>query len=234
MQIKNYIFNGFLTFCLIICKNTNAIYSPLLQPQRIITIMLDPAGDAQSPGRKLDDNFERGITLQFAEKLKEKLQEHYPTIRIVLTRFPGETVQPLQNANFANRLDVDFYLNINFYHESQAKPILYLYNFSYGDDFLTKKTQDSFCSYDQAHLFNYETTKKYGTLMYQVLTSDSYKNQFECKELQKLPFKPLIGIKAPAIAFEAGIKTKDDFVIFLEPIAQSLKQIIEHMSTHQS
>ena len=66
--------------------------------------MLDPAGDAQNPGRTIDDNFERGITLQFAEKLKEMLQEKFPTIRVVLSRTPGESLQPLQNANFANRL----------------------------------------------------------------------------------------------------------------------------------
>src|SRR5579872_1728748 len=68
------------------------------------TIMLDPAGDAQYPGRIIDDCFERGITLQLAEQLSTVIAQRFPSIRVVITRQPGETRQPLQHANFANRL----------------------------------------------------------------------------------------------------------------------------------
>ena len=71
--------------------------------------MLDPAGDAQYPGRIIDDSFERGITLQCVEELQRAITRQFPHVRVVLTRFPGETCQPLQNAHFANRLDVDLY-----------------------------------------------------------------------------------------------------------------------------
>jgi len=92
--------------------------------QKEIIIMLDPAGDAQYAGRRIDDSFERGLTLRCAEQLKQRLEQLFPQIHVVLTRLPGETVQPLQNANFANRLSVDLYLSIHFYHETATKPEL--------------------------------------------------------------------------------------------------------------
>src|SRR3990172_8684717 len=100
-----FIVSGLLSTNLLLAR-------PHVAQPRAFTIMLDPAGDAKNPGRKLDDSFERGITLQFSETLKQKLESLFPSIRVVLTRLPGETVQLLQNANFANRLDVNFYLSI--------------------------------------------------------------------------------------------------------------------------
>ena len=82
--------------------------------QSRFSIMLDPAGDAKHTGRQIDDNLERGISLQFTEKLKQTLEKQHPEIHVVLSRFPGETIYHLQNANFANRLEVDFYLSIHF------------------------------------------------------------------------------------------------------------------------
>lgn len=42
--------------------------------QNIFTLMIDPAGDAKHAGRVIEDSFERGITLQCAEKLKKMLK----------------------------------------------------------------------------------------------------------------------------------------------------------------
>ena len=191
------------------------------------TLMLDPAGDAKNPGRKLDDSFERGITLQFAEQLKHELELLFPSIRIVLTRLPGETLQPLQNANFANRLDVDFYLSIHFYQERETKPNLYLYHFSYNDEFITRWFDLAFYPFDKAHLCNKQITCNWGSMMNATLSSDTYKKQFDCKGLYKLPFWPLIGIKAPAIALEAGLKNNQDWHTYIEPLVSALKPIIQ-------
>ena len=77
-----------------------AFYARKTKP---FSIMLDPAGDAQTTGRIIDDNYERGVTLQLCEDIKKQLEAEQPkNTRIVLTRFPGETIDPLQNANFAN------------------------------------------------------------------------------------------------------------------------------------
>ena len=36
-----------------------------------VTLMINPAGDAQNAGRIVGDCYERGLTLQFAEKLQK-------------------------------------------------------------------------------------------------------------------------------------------------------------------
>lgn len=39
-----------------------------------ITIIIDPAGDANHALREIDDTYERGLTLQCAQALKKKLK----------------------------------------------------------------------------------------------------------------------------------------------------------------
>ncbi|HZW61323.1 MAG TPA: N-acetylmuramoyl-L-alanine amidase [Candidatus Babeliales bacterium] len=201
-------------------------YNPAESHQTTFSIMIDPAGDSKHTGRILDDNFERGITLQYAEKLKTALEERYPTIRVVLTRFPGETLQPLQNANFANRLGVNCYISIHFYHEHATKPKLYMYQFSYGDDFVQSRQDLMFYPYDKAYLINNATTNQWANLIKQSLEQEIYKKQFEVCGIYKVPFKPLIGIKAPALAFEIGLKSKNDWPQYVDAVAESLRPII--------
>lgn len=192
--------------------------------------MLDPAGDAQHTGRKLDDNFERGVSLQIAEKLKTILEERFNNVKVILSRLPGESANYLQHASFANRLNVDFYLSIHCYHEKETKPCLYLYQFSYGDNFITKQFDLALIPYDQAHLSNSTTTNSFALLMQNILASNAHTNSYTTKGIFKMPFKPLIGIKTPAIGLELGLKNKDDWSDYLEPIATSFAPIIEKLS----
>ena len=196
--------------------------------QKVFTIMLEPARDAKDTGRPIDDCFERGITLQFTEKLKKNLETEYPTIRVILSRFAGESLEPFQNANFANRLDVDLYLSFHFFEEKEEKPILYLYHFVYNKttDYWSQNNTLQFIPYDQAHRTNLILTKKYAEHMHEAL--QSFKKQFEVKAPISFPFQPLIGIQAPALAIEASLKAKDEWSIYLDPIVQSLKAILDY------
>ena len=223
MSIKNII-------ALVFCILTVTITHP--KPSKIFTIMLEPAGDAKHAGREIDDCFERGITLQFAEKLKKVLEEVYPGIRVILSRFPGESLEPLQNANFANRLNIDFYLSIHFFQETANKPKLYLYQFVYKDTDFWSRTPDQLCftPYDLTHRHYASVSKNYANQMLKVLQQSTYKKYFECEGSHALPFalpfKPLIGIAAPALAIEASIRMKRDWTTMVEPLAQSLHPII--------
>lgn len=220
MSIKNVIITIYL--CITISLPTWAFQ------EQLFTLMIDPAGDAENPGRKIYDSFERGITLQFAETLKKTIEETYPQIRIVLSRFPGETIQPLQNANFANRLDVDFYLHIGFYEEQATKPSIDLYTFSYDNNSLHTKPVDlAFYSADKAYLISNTITNQSSDIIKSVLTKDSYHHKFDFKKAYTLPFAPLFGIKSPAIAFEIGLKTKDGWLEYIQPIAESINAVIE-------
>jgi len=191
------------------------------------TIMLDPAGDAQYPGRIIDDCFERGITLQLAEQLSTVIAQRFPSIRVVITRQPGETRQPLQHANFANRLNVDLYLSIHCYPESKPKSQLYLYYFSYNDPFASKPSPYAMCPYDKAYLYSLQTTKKWSDLIAHTLRDGQYAHLMVFHGIYALPFAPLIGIKKPALAFEIGLKQKDSWKQFIEPIVASLAPIFE-------
>ena len=47
------------------------------------------------------------------------------------------------------------------------------------------------------------------------------------KGVYKIPFKPLIGIKAPAIGLEIGLKNRSDWHQYLEPLAENLLLILK-------
>lgn len=195
--------------------------------QHPITIMLDPAGDARHVGRKLDDAFERGIALQCAERLKAAIEQNYPHVRVVLTRLPGEIEQPLQHANFANRLNTDLYISLHFYQEHDTKPHWYIYTFSYGNDFVIPSSSLTFYTYDNVHRINTQVTQRWATMIKQTLNQEPYTQHFICTHVYKLPFKPLIGIKAPAIAYEIGLKKQQDWTHAIEPVVASLAPLIK-------
>ena len=206
-----------LLVCSLLCIQTIVAFS----------LMLDPAGDAKNSGRVLNDNFERGITLQCTEHLKKVLEAAIPDLRVILTRFPGESIEPLQNANFANRLDVDLYVSIHFYQENETKPHLYIYYVSYNDDFLTKTHDLCLYPYDQAHRINSKKTRTLVTTLKNCLSEKKYTRLYDLKGCFGLPFKPLIGIKAPAIAIEVSLKNSKDWHTYVQPIANGIAKVVE-------
>jgi len=193
------------------------------------SIMLDPAGDAKYPGHQIGDSLERGISLHYAKALKKKLEESYCDIRVILTRVPGETIYPLQNANFANKLSVDFYVSLHFYAEEKTKPSMFLYYFSRADEFVTKIPNLFFCPYDQAHRINGATTRRYAQNIARDLSSDTHRNLFNFSGPKGIPFKPLVGVHSPAIALEIGLKKKDDWKNYVDCVAQSLGTILKNL-----
>jgi N-acetylmuramoyl-L-alanine amidase len=180
--------------------------------------MLDPSGDVAHAGRSINDSFERGLTLQCAEQIKKQLEATHPYIRVVLTRFPGETLQPLQNANFANRLHVDAYISLHFYEEHNPKPELCIFTYAHGQDVVSNKNTQalSFLPYDQAHLLNAEKTTRYAHLAESILQQQRYQSLFSVRGVFQIPFKPLVGIMAPAFGLEIGLKQTDDWMLYLE------------------
>lgn len=195
--------------------------------QNSFLIMLSPAGDAKQIGRTIGDSFERGIALQYAEQLKKIVEKQYPHVTIIVNRFPSDIVYPLQNASFANRLQVDFFISIHFYQTTEIKPHLHLYQFTYNDDFITPQATLSFYSYDQAHLFRKHLTDTYINYIQQSCKKDEHQKLFITNDIIKIPFKPLIGVVAPAIGIEMGIKNSFDWQQYIEPITQSIGTIIE-------
>lgn len=198
------------------------------QQQQQFTIMLDPAGDAQNVGRTIEDSFERSLTLQWAEAIKRDVETKCPEITVVLTRLPGEVVQPLQNANFANRLDVDFYLNLRVYQELGHKAGLALFTFSYGDDFINISPhleQLSFLPVDQAHKKSALKSARYTSTLYQSLKKDVRSASLDIHGVITCPVKSLVGIAVPACSIELGLKHKDDWLRYVECLSDILIEL---------
>ncbi|MBP6870068.1 N-acetylmuramoyl-L-alanine amidase [Candidatus Babeliales bacterium] len=209
-----------LAFSLLILAQLNA------HENNPFTIMIDPAGDAKHTGRLIQDTLERGISLQCAEQLKARLSQQ--NIRVVLTRVPGETIQPLQNASFANRLGVDRYISLYFYHEPEAPAHVTLYYYIEDPivDAWHQPTDLSFYQVNQAHLINLKTTKAWGQKFLEVFHNKNYSKFFQPRGLFGIPFTPLIGIKAPALAIEIGLKNKQDWQQIIDPLIIAIESVI--------
>ena len=188
-----------------------ARYNKITFEQQPFVVMINQSNEV---GRKIEDSFERGLIVQCAEKLKKVLEQKYPAITVILAQCQKDTVTQLHNASFANRLAVDFFLSLHFYQTTDTKPHLFLYQFSYNDSFITTTSDLAFYSYDQAHLFLIKKTEEWLSIVKKNLESDYYKKLFMVQGIYKLPFKSLIGIKAPAVGIEIGLKNK----IYLELI----------------
>lgn len=220
MQIKK------LIFCVSIIGVIVAIPLQDNHPvQRVIVI--DPAGDVKRTGRRIGDSFERGLTLQCAEKIKEIITRDAPHIKIIITRMPGDNVYDLQNASLANRIHADLFMNLNFYHTQETKPTLYLYQFSYGNDFGCGAQGITLHSYDQAYRINKETTDVVCQLFKKELSEHAYHSLCTVAGPYKLPIKPLIGIVAPAIAIEVGLKGKDLWHCYSDALAHVLINVLD-------
>lgn len=196
-------------------------------PHKEYILILDPAGDAKKTGRSVDDSFERGLTLQCVEKIKSVLQDRIPYVKIIISRLPGDSVYELQNASLANRIHADLFININFYQTKEAKPTLFLYQFSYGNDFVQYQSGLVFNTYDQAYKINKSTTDALLHLCAKHLTQPKYNALFSVSGPHALPIKPLIGIITPSIAIEAGLKTKDSWRDLVEPLVNTIIAAIE-------
>jgi N-acetylmuramoyl-L-alanine amidase len=191
-----------------------------------LTIMIDPAGDAQYTGRRIEEIFERGLTLEYAQAVKQALESK--NIRVILTRSEEESVEILQNAAFANRLQVDFYFSIHFYYQQEGPAEVSLYYLIYNTitDSWHKPAQSLVIyPFYKAYLINNARTVYLATALSERLKRAIYLNQFSFQNLLGLPVKPLIGIYAPALVLEIGLKNKEDWKRFVEPIAESISTI---------
>lgn len=191
------------------------------------SLMLDPSGDAKYTGRRIGNTFERSITMLIAQQLKEQLEEQYPSVSVTLTRTPGEAIYPLQNANFANRLPADLYINLSCFADSSTKPTVYIYRYSNQLAFLPPPSLQTFIPYHQSFLVNAHITNAITHLLKKELSSPEYQSSFTVKGVYSFPCKPLLGILAPAVIIECGITNQDQWHHYIPALHNSIATIIE-------
>ncbi len=207
--------------------------TPVIEITRF-TLMLDPAGDDRNAGREIHDMFERGIAMQCAQEVKKSLEARSAGTRVVLTRFPGEIVEPLQNAAFANRLNVDLYISLHFYHTKEKKPQLYFYHSLYnpGTDFWGKKGNElALLPYDQAYKLSIKKTDSVIKSLYNDLKEDK---SFACHKPLGIPLKQLAGVIPPALSLEFGLSHSDDWKKIVPLLVVALEKLIEDTRTNDA
>jgi len=198
-------------------------------PQKRTLVMLSPAGDAHDPQRELAIGYERGQTLEFAHQLKKKLIDFYG-IQALLSRSPGQDTIALQTASFANRLNINFFLQIHMYKEEAAKPKIFIYQLVYNPltDFAQKHLSiHDFIPLHLAHTLNIHTSKTFGQQMKKSLSQKHYDKLFNCYGLYGIPLSPLAGITAPALLIEIGINRDDKWHALVDAVAESLEFLVE-------
>jgi hypothetical protein len=192
-------------------------------------VVIDPAGDVKRVGRRIGDSFERGLTLQCVEKIKEIIEERAPHITVVITRMPGDNVYDLQNATLTNRLQANLFINLNFYYTQDTKPTVYMYQFSYGNDFASCEQGLTLHTYDQAYRINKDQTSVACQLFSAELAQKQYQSIYTVAGPYKLPLKPLIGVVAPSVVFDMGLKSKDWWHYYSEPLASAIIAVVDGM-----
>jgi hypothetical protein len=190
------------------------------------TLMIDPAGDSMHTGREINDSFERGLTLQCAQELQQQISIVLPQLKTIITRSPGETVQSMHNARFANRMPINLYLRIGFYHEPEMPNHCSIFYYCNNQtDFWYKNTSLQFYPIDQAHVTHLKLTKQLGLTFLQILQNNTINPAFAPHGLFTIPIKPLIGIQAPALYLEAGLGNSTDWQYLIKPLISCIKAI---------
>lgn len=188
--------------------------------------MLDPAGDSRYAGRIIGESFERGISAQFSQAIKKELENL--GIKVIISRYPGESTEPLNNVFLANKLNVDFYVNINFYHEPKIEknnnisiyyslynPVTDLWDLDIKKEFL------NFMPYNKAYKRSVNQSKQLADILFK-----NYKNP-KAETVLGIPFRPLVGLLVPGIGIEIGLNKSDDWSLSVDQLVSGLKDCLE-------
>lgn len=197
-------------------------FDRFFQRANSFTVFVDAAGDATQGGRIIDNNYESSINFTIAQSLKNALATSHPHLKIVLNRTPLETIAPLQNAQFANKLGVDLYIHICSVQSPQTSSIT-LYQFSSDQKTILKKGSLGFFPYDQIYLMHEHQTTEWAHSIKKNLIDQHHST---ISGVYKMPFKPLVGINAPALAIEVGIQSLDDLDPLIEQLARALSSFL--------
>ena len=209
--MKNHFY---FVFFLCSIQVVNGFFFPFTTQKKPFYIVIETQGNPGAPGRIIDDSFESEITFSIAHHLKNILQEKHRNLKILVQRSDG-----LSNASMANRMNVDLYLQIGACKGNSTG--IYLFSFSYNDPYILKDGM-SFIPYDQIYLLNQTMTIS----RLETVSTFLQKNQL-LKGRYTFPYRPLIGIKAPAFAIEISVKNKSEIVECINQFALSLEPIIK-------
>jgi len=191
-----------------------------------IIIMIDPMGDAKYTGNEIEDTFERSLTLQWAQEFKATIESRFSNIQVIVTRNAGETLQPLQNVSYANRMNVDLYICISFYKQETIPAHMSIFYYLENTiDIQHKYNPLHFYHISQAYLKNVKNSENIAKKVATVLKQKNINPYFVCLGAFGIPCTPLLGIQSPAFYIEAGLKHKNDWKHLIQPIIEAINLV---------
>lgn len=211
MKIINLII--FFIFSLL---DTKLIYT------RPFMLMLYPSVSINN-GRKIENEFENAIALDWALALKHALINQFPFIQVEISHKSGEKIDQIESINNINKQNPDLTISFNLY-QTNGVPQVYLYYMLSQVRAKSLKNLD-FVPYNQAYIDSLEKTKDFSEKIFNSLKENRSDN-YELKKLLGLPYKPLIGLQSPALGIELGTNSTKGWEITINSLILAIKNII--------
>lgn len=187
-------------------------------------ILIHPYGHAGLQGRKLFHETESSVTKKIAEYLCNKLNEESPCIAIQ-TKIKEKNFHPLQAASVSNRLNPALFISIHAFKTESIQPSITIYHLLIDPitDF-SKRAFDNhtFTPLHSAHTQQIGLSQKIAKTLSESLHHEKYSKLLHIAGQFGIPFKPLVGIQAPAIAIEFGLGKDINLPPLLDPIISTL------------
>jgi hypothetical protein len=214
---------------------SSSLYSFFSIPimQKTTVVVIDPAGDAQHPGRMIATGTERSITLRLAQEIKARLEFGLPSVKIVITRDVGQTVQPLQAAQLSNRLQADLHIALSCYQESGIRPTITLYHLLWHpttDYWYHQSLSPQFLPIFNAYLPRLKQTTSLGSSAAQFCAAQAPQNGFLSNGCFGIPIKSVFGCLAPAFNLELGLRTEHEWHAAISLCTDLLAAIIKRLA----
>ncbi len=195
------------------------------------TMLIDPARNTRD-GVEIDGIAEHLLTMEFAQALKKEIEDKTPDVRILLTRTDNEIVEPLHNASLANRHNVDLYISLHFFSDKGKTRKLFMYRSLYNpttEKWNKKSDELALIPFNQAYRLHLTESENFSALFYEeVKKAQELHNVTTPLSIHRplgVPYKPLVGITAPAFGIEIGMRKKDDWKELVPLISHALHVI---------
>jgi hypothetical protein len=181
-------------------------------------LILDPS----TASRQLADSFTKGLTLQFAEQIKQQLEAEYD-IDVVITRAVGLHTSHENHAQLSNRLNANLYLHISFFQETSVKLQWLIYYHCVGNEYGMQR-DTAFCTNQSAHTQMHTHSIKRAHTMHTTL--QKLYPIFSYMPPVGMPCTLLSGIVAPALMLDIGLHAADDWHACIEPLCHVIGMFI--------
>lgn len=185
------------------------------------SVLICPTGDVKQRGRTIHGSTEAAQTFACATALHDMLSNQH-ICNTFVSRAGGQTCEPLHNAQFANRMQVDVCIILSFFESLTPEPVIYLYHGVHDSKPTRSLKTFTFHPSSQAYVINRTSTITYSTYLYTALAKAPGPLAYTVHSPQGMRHQAVTGMVPPAIVIEIGLPTIDAW----QPLVPSLVNAI--------